>query len=199
MSSIVYCEACGKEILEDWRSLGKARKRPLRFCSRACANKRRSTSESKAKASEKVKEAIQKHFENGCKCEKCGNIFHSKDLSRKLCFECLPTTIKHTSGKPKSSLKTIKSVSKRTASKILKRMDLPCSCCGFYIKGVILDIHHIIPKHNGGLDDMSNLTYICPNCHRIAHTDISLLKKPLVSIEQQLIDLGKNWKDFYYG
>lgn len=197
MGSIIYCEQCGKEILEDWRSLGKARKRPLRFCSRTCANLRASTSSSRSKASENVKRAIQKHYDEGCTCEKCGKVFHSKDLSRKLCFECLPTTIKHTKGK--SCPKSIQDVSKRTISKIFKRMGLPCSCCGFYVKGIMFDIHHIIPRAKGGSNDMSNLTYICPNCHRIAHTDISLLKKPLVSVEQQLDDCNLDWHDYYYG
>ncbi len=189
MGSIKYCEKCGKEITIIFGS--------GRFCSRSCANTRIATSESKAKAREKAKAAIQKYFEDGCECEKCGKIFHTKDYSRKLCFDCLPTTIKHTKGKecPESIL----DVSKRTISKILKRMDLPCSCCGFHISGIILDIHHIIPKSKGGLDSMDNLTYICPNCHRIAHTDISLLQKPLISIQQQLNECGKDWKDFYYG
>lgn len=197
MGSIIYCEVCGKEILEDWRSLGKARKSPLRFCSRACANKRKPTAESKAKASKKVKEAIQKHFEKGCKCEKCGNIFHSKDYSRKQCFNCLPKTIKHTKGK--ESPKSILDISKRTTIKVLRRMNLPCSCCGFYVDGVSLDVHHIKPRKEGGSDCMDNLTYICPNCHRIAHTNLSLLVKPLISIEQQLETCGKDWKDYYYG
>lgn len=109
----------------------------------------------------------------------------------------MPTTVKHTKGK--EDPKSILDVSKRTTAKILKRMDLPCSCCGFYVKGVSLDVHHIIPRKNGGTNDMSNLTYICPNCHRIAHTDIKLLNKPLISILQQLEDSGKDWKDFYYG
>lgn len=199
MSSITYCEVCGKEILEDWRASKKARRNPLRFCSRACSNKRKPTAESKAKASEKVREALQKHFEDGCKCEKCGNIFHSKDYSRKLCFDCLPTTIKHTKGKSKSPLRTIKGVSKRTASKILRRLDLPCSCCGFYVKGLVLDLHHMIPKKQGGNDNMDNLTYICPNCHRMAHTDLSMLSHPLVSIEEQLRVLNKDWRSAYYG
>ena len=118
-------------------------------------------------------------------------------MSRKLCFDCLPTTIKHTKGK--ENPKTLLEVSKRTISKVLRRMDLPCSCCGFHISGVILDIHHIKPRAKGGTDDMSNLTYICPNCHRVAHTDTSLLTKPLVSIEEQLKNANKNWQDYYYG
>lgn len=189
MSSIKYCEKCGKEITTIFGS--------GRFCSRSCSCARVHTSESKAKAAEKVRIAAQNYYEAGCKCEKCGSIFHTKDYSRKLCFDCLPTTIKHTKGK--ECPKSIKDISKRTTSKILRRLDLPCSCCGFYVKGLVLDLHHIIPRKNGGVDDMSNLTYICPNCHRMAHTDLSMLPHPLVSIEEQLRVLNKDWRSVYYG
>lgn len=193
----MICKTCGKEFFEDWRKDKKTRKKPLLFCCKSCANKRKITPKQKEKISEGVKKSLEKHFSKDCVCEKCGKIFHSKDYSRRLCFECLPTTIKHTPSnkKPKSILE----VSKRTISKIVRRMELPCSCCGFYKEGVALDFHHINPRKKGGKDDMSNLTYICPNCHRIAHTDLSLLEKPLVSIEQQLKELNKNWLDFYYG
>jgi len=33
-----------------------------------------------------------------------------------------------------------------------------------------LDKHHIIPLSEGGLDLPSNITYLCPNCHRLAHS-----------------------------
>lgn len=189
MGSIKYCERCGKE--HDG-SFGSGR-----FCSRVCANTRTITIKQKQKTSSSIKDSFQEYFEKGCICEKCGKVFHSKDFSRKLCFDCLPKTIKHTKGK--ENPKSIKDVSKRTASKIFKRLKLPCSCCGFFVDNVVLDIHHIKPKSEGGSDNMDNLTYICPNCHRIVHTDLSLLQKPLVSIEQQLLECGKNWLDFYYG
>ena len=189
MSSIKFCENCGKEISIVFGS--------GRFCSKSCANKRTFTQEQKDKVSAAVKRAYDKIERDGKTCEKCGQVFHSRDMSRKLCSNCLPTTIKHTKGK--EDPKSILDVSKRTTMKILKRMDLPCSCCGFYVKGVSLDLHHITPRKNGGTNDMSNLTYICPNCHRIAHTDIKLLNKPLISILQQLENFGKDWKDFYYG
>lgn len=189
MSSIKFCEKCGKEISVVFGS--------GRFCSRACANARVRTKESKALVAAKISASIQKHYDEGCKCEKCGNIFHSKDLARKLCFDCLPSVIRNV--KVDKVPKTLLDVSSRTISKILRRMDLPCSCCGFFVKNVVLDIHHIKPKSEGGTNDMSNLTYICPNCHRIAHTDTRLLNKPLVSIEEQLKSCGKNWLDFYFG
>lgn len=186
---IKICEHCGKE--HDG-SFGSGR-----FCCKPCANTRSHSEEAKLKCSATLKLTYAKIEQEGRTCENCGAIYHSKDIARKCCFNCLPSTIVHANVINKNP-QSILDLSKRTTVKILRRMKLPCSCCGFYIDGVSLDIHHIIPKSDGGLDDMSNLTYICPNCHRIAHTDKSLLKRDLISIEQQLDELNINWKDFYY-
>lgn len=193
----MICETCGKEILEDWRKDRKSRKTPLRFCSRACSNKRTLTEEQKKKISFTIKQQKLRFFEKGITCELCNKVFHTNDYSRKLCYNCLPKTKRFAIVEkvPESIL----DCSKRTVSKIMRRMDMPCSCCGFFVKGVVWDFHHIIPRKIGGKDDMSNITYICPNCHRIAHTDTSLLVSKLISVEQQLKNCGKNWLDFYYG
>lgn len=185
----MICERCGKE--HDG-SFGSGR-----FCSKSCANTRFHSEETKLKCSLALKSTYIRIEQEGRICENCGAIYHSKDMARKLCFDCLPSTIVHANASDKEP-KSILDLSKRTTVKILRRMKLQCSCCGFYIDGVSLDVHHIVPKSAGGLDEMSNLTYICPNCHRIAHTDTSLLKKPLISIEQQLDELNLNWEDFYY-
>jgi len=34
----------------------------------------------------------------------------------------------------------------------------------------MLDTHHVIPRSEGGLDAAENVTYLCPNCHRLAHS-----------------------------
>lgn len=195
------CETCGKEFFEDWRKDKKWRKTaPCRFCCRACSNKKSHSVEQNRKVSEAVKKAHREYEIRGCICQKCGAVFHTKDRSRRMCFECLPKTIKrNTKNRVKPKIVSILDASKRTACKILARMNLPCSCCGAFVKGVNWDVHHIIPKRNGGSDDMANLTYICPNCHRIAHTDPSLLCAPLVPLVKQLENSNKNWMDFYYG
>lgn len=51
----MICERCGKEFFEDWRKDKQQRKLPMRFCSRACANKREQTLESNEKRSLKLK------------------------------------------------------------------------------------------------------------------------------------------------
>ena len=40
------------------------------------------------------------------------------------------------------------------------------------------DVHHIVPKHNGGTDEQDNLIILCPNHHRMADRkliDISVI------------------------
>lgn len=187
--SIKVCEHCGKE--HDG-SFGSGR-----FCCKSCANARSHSEEARLKCSVTLKSTYARIEQEGRTCENCGAIYLSKDMARKLCFDCLPSTIVHANVSNKEP-QSILDLSKRTTVKILRRMKLPCSCCGFYIDGISLDVHHIIPRADGGLDEMTNLTYICPNCHRIAHTDVSLLKRSLISIEQQLDELNLNWKDFYY-
>ena len=179
------CEHCGKVMTEKYGS--------GRFCCRACANSR-SLSEAKK---QKIANTLKNKGTHNVICENCGNLFTTKDYSRKQCYICLPKTIKHNStGKDP---KTILELSSRTISKILLRLNLPCTCCNFYVSGIVLDLHHITPKASGGSDDASNLTYICPNCHRIAHTDISLLPNKLISFKDYLAQHNLDWKDYYYG
>jgi len=89
---------------------------------------------------------------------------------------------------------SILDMSKRTTMKILRRMKLPCFTCGWYHENVVGDVHHIIPRKEGGTDENTNLTYICPNCHRLAHSGI-IKPNDLISIQDYL---GDKWKDYYF-
>lgn len=42
-----------------------------------------------------------------------------------------------------------------------------CEKCGW--KKSNCDVHHIIPKKDGGTNDEDNLIVLCPNCHRVEH------------------------------
>lgn len=44
-----------------------------------------------------------------------------------------------------------------------KRLCVPCSDRGVYTVATAVD--HIIPKSEGGTDDMNNLQSICKDCH----------------------------------
>lgn len=87
-------------------------------------------------------------------------------------------------------MESILSASPRTISKILTRLKLGCSECGW--DKSICDIHHIVPKSKGGSDEHSNLTYLCPNCHRLAHR--GQIAKFITLVDQ----IGDSWKHFYF-
>ena len=97
---------------------------------------------------------------------------------------------KHAAYEREAEVKNILDISPRTIRKIFKRMKLACSSCGF--DKCYGDLHHIIPKSEGGSDDNSNLTYVCPNCHRMAHENKIA---DLVNIEDYI---GDTWKEYYY-
>lgn len=183
------CENCNKEHDGSYGS--------GRFCSAKCSRSFSSKKQDKSKIKQAMAEASLKYFNKPHFCIICGAEYHTKDYSRKECFDCRPETIKRIKTE-KMLPDSILDISKRTAMKIVHRMKLPCSCCGIYIDGIHWDFHHIIPKKEGGQDDMMNITYICPNCHRIAHSNKDLLQRPLVSIKQQLQELHLDWHNFYY-
>lgn len=173
------CIVCGQELT------GSSQRK---FCSKRCAaiynNGKR-----------KEKNYSTKGKTKSVQCIRCGcNIEISIHSPRKswICDKCKQNHNPHS--KDVTKIKSILEFSKRTAVKILKRMGAKCSICGW--DESTCDIHHIIPKKNGGTDDMDNLIYICPNCHRICHTTnkypIEYLKSLTISI------LYKDWKDFYH-
>lgn len=62
------------------------------------------------------------------------------------------------------------SLSSRTVRKILNRANKNiCSVCEWDKDSC--DIHHIVPRHKGGTNELSNLIVLCPNCHRMAHSN----------------------------
>ena len=124
-------------------------------------------------------------------CEKCGKEFttkYAKKAGRKLhCKKCTRAT----SSVAKENLVSLKQLSKRTVSKILRRLRLGCGNCGW--NECVGDIHHILSVKLGGGDSHDNLTYLCPNCHRKAHSRLPVKLLPLTEL------LPKNWRDYYYG
>lgn len=171
------CLFCNKELS------GRYQKR---FCSHSCAaqynNSKRKIRHGKTKT---------KH------CLECGKEIEVSIYSSSKSWYCEEhdrRKNKSPHSKDTSKIKSILEFSKRTAVKILKRMGAKCSICGW--NESTCDIHHIIPKKNGGTDDMDNLIYICPNCHRVCHTttkySIEYLKSLALSI------LYKDWKEFYH-
>lgn len=93
--------------------------------------------------------------------------------------------------KPQSIL----SVSTRTVHKIIARASLPCSICNW--NQATGDIHHIVEVSEGGSNEMSNLIYVCPNCHRCIHQlgDKFKTKEDLFGLSMD--KTFPNWIDYY--
>lgn len=142
--------------------------------------------------SRKIKKCDSCRGKDRYQCSQCGiffinNILHSS--RNKLCLNCRRKVVKI-----KKSPKSIIELSGRTASKVLSRMGIGCSICGWCEASC--DIHHIIPTSKGGSDDPSNLVVVCPNHHRVIHNSdvfpIAFLKSKAMSI------IHSNWV-LHYG
>ncbi len=84
---------------------------------------------------------------------------------------------------------TLLRADKNAILRIIHRLDLGCSNCSW--NEVTCDAHHIVPRAKGGSDHPSNLTYICPNCHRLAHFN---KLKSFVSIVEQVREYWDNFR-----
>lgn len=173
----MLCKECGKEIT------GKNK-----FCNKSCAAKY--NNRARIKTGYTTKNKIKT-----VNCIECGKEIQVSVHTRRTLWKC-NNCKKHNRPhfKDITTIKTIMDFSKRTVVSILKRMNAKCSLCGW--SESTCDIHHIIPKKQGGTDDMNNLICICPNCHRLCHTTtkypIGLLKKHSLDIEY------KDWRKYYH-
>ena len=121
------------------------------FCSRKCAaiynNQRR-----------KLQTKI-------CAIEMCGRTFKTKCNHAKFCS---PTCKRHQNAKLSKQSREEGKYSYHLSQKIKTKFgSLPCFHCGW--AEAICDVHHIKGRKDGGTDDYSNLTILCPNDHRLVH------------------------------
>jgi len=59
-----------------------------------------------------------------------------------------------------------KGLSKKLRFEIFKRDEFICQYCGNHPPVVILEVDHIVPVVDGGVNDMDNLTTSCFDCNR---------------------------------
>lgn len=74
---------------------------------------------------------------------------------------------------PRRWVKHRKSLPKDIRETVLKRDGYKCIRCG---SAEDLDIHHIVPKSQGGSDELSNLRTLCRQCHATEHPDVPVLR-----------------------
>ena len=95
----------------------------------------------------------------------------------------------------KENPKTIYDFSNRTIQKIIARANLSCSICKW--DQATGDIHHIVEVSEGGSNEMNNLIYVCPNCHRCIHQLGEKFKTKKELEELSMAYTFSNWLDFY--
>jgi len=182
---IIKCPKCNTNFEE----IGKWGKK--KFCSRACANSRIQTKEMRESKSKKLSQAGD--------CQYCGFKTLSKNglvQHERVCLQN-PNASRlinvhlgqNTSTRVRVPL-SIVDMSKRTISKVLKRLKASCSNCGW--GEASCDLHHIVPKSKGGDDTDDNLTVLCPNCHRLAHNN------KLTIFKSVSVVYGPAWREHYY-
>ncbi len=99
-------------------------------------------------------------------CEHCKISYESKNRSSKFCSrQCGKLYREFNTGKKVYKRETLA----RRVKKLLEDNSMPFSCfeCGWDLD--VPDVHHILNKSEGGSDEFSNLTCLCPNHHRLAH------------------------------
>ena len=84
-------------------------------------------------------------------------------------------------------------LSSRTRIKVIKRLNIGCSRCGW--NEDICDMHHINGRKIKDCHNHNNLCYLCPNCHRKIHNG-KIKKEELINLFDYI---GDNWKQYYYG
>lgn len=67
----------------------------------------------------------------------------------------------------------------------IKKYGRKCELCDY---SLVIEAHHIIPKHKGGLHEIDNLMILCPNCHVLLTRRKLILtsRKDINAIRQKL-------------
>ncbi len=78
----------------------------------------------------------------------------------------------------------------------IKKYGNKCELCGF---SLIVDTHHLLPKKEGGLHEINNLTVLCPNCHALITRRCLDLKnrKDIPNIRRKLAKLQKSTHPYF--
>jgi len=88
---------------------------------------------------------------------------------------------------------SIMELSTRTRTKVIQRLEIGCSQCGY--DRCIGHLHHIQGKKVKDADQHRNLSYVCSRCHDEIHAGLIPLND-IVTFETQV---GQRWLDCYFG
>jgi hypothetical protein len=178
-----------------------------RFCCRSCANKRVLSEVTR----QRIRNRLTKNRTVMISCLQCG-IEHTVPWNRRNCKFCsrkcsaryrmsnlisrsnfLEQTKFSKKGRYNLNPQSIFDLSPQTRFKVISRLKLACFICGWDLARC--DLHHINGKDVDDPHVHSNLTYVCPNCHRLIHRGV-INVETIPTLETMLKD---TWKNAYYG
>lgn len=159
---IVTCAKCGKQFKRWPSQIGE-----VNYCSKSCAN---SANHPSNRPRRKYTPPIERICEN---CGKTFRIFPYRQPTARFCSKNCWYEFRTTSSpKPRDSG--------------LRNLPNQCMICGF---DIVVSVHHIIPKREGGTDALNNLIVLCPNHHAMADRNLiereKLMSINLAAIAQQ--------------
>lgn len=166
---VTRCAKCGKPVTR-WAS--QINDGP-NYCSRSCSN---SANWERAKQTKKAKHVPKLERQ----CKHCGKTFHIYPYrSREAAFcsrDCFyEYRVKQTNGNYKGQRADI-------SPSYFRKHKRQCAICGF---DIVVALHHITPKAEGGPDTFDNLIPLCPNHHAMADREL-ISRDELFSIRQKI-------------
>src|SRR5271157_3080194 len=97
--------------------------------------------------------------------------------------------------KPKSILDFSSRTTRIILRRILDERHIGCSLCDWNKDAC--DLHHIVQTSKGGSDKNSNLTYVCPNCHRLIHSK-KIDSSSIITLETYFKSKEIDWTKYFY-
>lgn len=137
------CQFCGEPFIADSRELNRGN---AKYCSLSC--------------SAKAPKALQYNQI----CKHCGRDFKSASKNAKYCSD----SCKQKNYRAKQREVSKNDIPIKTLYSIFE--DVPCEICGW--NKTARDLHHILEVSKNGKNKLENIVCVCPNCHRMIHTNL---------------------------
>jgi hypothetical protein len=138
------CKNCNKPFLADKREVNRGN---AIYCSLSCVTIYKNNYSSAL---------LSKSFI----CKHCGNSFNSSQIAKYCSISCKAKNYRY---KRRSG-----NFYDKQLGKIIK--ELPCEICNW--QEASRDVHHIIPVSENGKTVIENLISLCPNHHRMVHSNL---------------------------
>lgn len=164
------CAECGKEVRR-WPS----QMHEINYCSKSCANK------ANHPINNPDKEYLPQVPRNCLNCDKQFFIFPYRQHIAKFCSrDCYYDYKATTQPKPRQNG--------------LRNFPHQCMICEF---NITVAVHHIIPRREGGKDEITNLVVLCPNHHAMADRNLISREELTLLNRAAIAQLSENQPPFH--